>query len=178
MSIEWIANGFGIMALIVNFIGYQQNDAQRYRLVAAIALGCLGLHFYLLGQLAGAIVLAIAVVRNIVALRYQGQLVLGLFISVNLAFWAWEWFWLQNHWAELFAAYVSSLIFTVGSIRLNDANQIRRWFIAAEGLGLVYACLVVSIPGALFNIVNLTSIISKLWREKSRLQQADSAPKS
>jgi len=162
---NYFAEVFGLLAIVLNFIGYRQNDANRYRIIAAFALAALAVHFYLLGALAAAISLVIGVVRNFVALRWQNNWVLWAFIALNVGFMGWEWFYLNSPWS-LFFAYASSLIFTVGSIRLNDAAQIRRWFILAELLGLTYAFLVGSISGAIFNLVNLTSITTKLWQDR------------
>lgn len=162
---NYVAEGFGVLALIINFIGYRQNDANHYRIVSAIALACLSVHFFMLDAMAAGIVLAIGVVRNFVSLRWQGPVVLAFFVGANIGFMLWEWLWLNNHWS-LFVAYASSLIFTVGSIKLNDATLIRRWFILAELLGLLYAVLVGSWSGGLFNIVNLSSILTKLWSDR------------
>ena len=71
----------------------------------------------------------------------------------------------------ILVVYASSLIFTVGSIVLQDANQIRRWFVLAEMLGLIFALSVGSIFGSIFNISNLFSIGLKLWQER-RVQKA------
>lgn len=167
---NWLAEGFGVLALVINFIGYRQNNANSYRIVSALALACLSVHFFMLGAMAAGIVLAIGVVRNFVALRWQGPVVLWVFVLANLAFMLWEWFWLQHEW-PLFVAYASSLIFTVGSIRLNNATLIRKWFILAELLGLIYAVLVGSVSGLLFNIVNLSSISAKLWQDGRALRK-------
>lgn len=168
---NWLAEGFGLLAIVINFISYRQNNANHYRIISGIALAALAIHFFMLGATAAGIVLSIGVIRNVIALRWQGRRVLWFFVLANLVFMLWEWFWLENDWS-LFIAYASSLIFTVGSIRLNDANLIRRWFILAEALGLVYAVLVGSISGVLFNISNLSSITTKLWQDRRALRQS------
>ena len=174
---NWLAEGFGLLAIVINFISYRQNNANHYRIISGIALASLATHFFMLGATAAGIVLSIGVIRNIIALRWQGRRVLWFFVLANLVFMLWEWFWLENDWS-LFIAYASSLIFTVGSIRLNDANLIRRWFILAEALGLIYAVLVGSISGVLFNISNLSSITTKLWQDRRALRQSGGGKKS
>lgn len=156
---------FGALALIFNFIGYRQNTINRYRLVSAFALAFLSWHFFLLGAMAAGITLALGAVRNIVAIKYRQRWILYLFVLVNVGFCLWEWFILGNS-ALLFISYASALIFTVGSIVLESASSIRRWFILAELLGFAYAIAVGSIFGILFNISNLTSIITKLLSER------------
>lgn len=176
---EW----FGVVALITNFIAYRQPTADRYRVVSALALGALSVHFFMLDAIAGGVVTAMAVLRNFIALRWQGPVVLWGFVLLNVLCLVVEWLFpiaaLQwgatglevvfseqsSHWA-IWVAYSSSIIFTVGSIKLNDPTRIRRWFLLAEVLGLTYAILVGSISGTIFNIVNLSSIILKLLQDR------------
>ncbi|KFZ29799.1 hypothetical protein IDAT_01505 [Pseudidiomarina atlantica] len=178
-----VAEVFGVIALILNFIAYRQGTANRYRIVSAIALGSLSIHFFMLDAIAGGIVTGIAVLRNFIALRWQGPLVLWGFVALNIVFLIIEWrfpiatldFSLSgvaigfsdqpSHWS-IWIAYASSIIFTVGSIKLNDPTLIRRWFLLAEFLGLVYAIIVGSVSGTVFNIVNLSSIILKLLQDR------------
>ena len=156
---------FGALALITNFVGYRQNTINRYRFVSAFALAFLGTHFFMLDALAAALSLWLGAVRNIVALKYRQPWILYLFVLLNIAFCLFEWFILNNS-PLLFIAYASALIFTIGSIVLTTASSIRRWFVLAESLGLIYAIAVGSIFGVLFNISNLTSIFIKLRSER------------
>jgi hypothetical protein len=167
---DYAVHVFGALALVINFIGYRQETVYRYRLVTAFALAFLSLHFFLLGAMAAGIGLAIGAVRNIVALRYQSVSVLLVFILLNIVFCLWEWFVLQNE-VYLFIAYTAAMIFTVGSIVLKSATTIRRWFIVAESLMLVYSLIVLSPFGVLFNVSNLTSIFLKLRSDK-RVKEA------
>lgn len=159
-----IAEIFGALAVILNFIGYRQHDINRYRLISAIALAAVSTHFFLLGALAAGIGCALASVRNIVAMRFRGKAILLFFLAANIGFFIYEWFYLDSQWIILFA-YISSLIFTVGSIVLTSALRIRQWFILAESFGLIYAVLVGSIFGTIFNTTNLCSILYILYRD-------------
>lgn len=169
-----IAETFGLFALIANFIAYRQNSANRYRIVSACALAALSIHFFMLGAVAGSIVTAIAVVRNFIALRWRGPIVLWGFVAVNVGFFVWE---LTSDVPiiPLLLAYISSIIFTVGAIVLNDPTRIRQWFLLAEVLGLAYAIIVGSVSGTVFNIVNLSSIVLKLLQDyrAQRLSESD-----
>lgn len=162
-----IAEAFGAVAVVFNFIGYRQQDVNHYRFISAIALAALSTHFFMLGALAAGIGTALACVRNLIAIYYRGNAVLAFFVVLNIAFFCYEWGVLNSPWI-IIIAYASSMIFTVGSIILNDATQVRRWFIFAEALGLVYAVLVGSIFGTIFNISNLCSIVYILRRDKKR----------
>lgn len=160
-----IAETFGAVAVVFNFIGYRQQDINRYRFISAIALAAVSVHFFLLGAMAAGIGTALACVRNLIAIYYRGNALLALFVVLNIAFFSYEWAVLDSPWI-IIIAYSSSMIFTVGSIVLNEASKIRQWFILAEGLGLVYAVMVGSIFGTIFNITNLISIIYVLYRDK------------
>jgi hypothetical protein len=173
--VEYGLHILGALALIANFIGYRQDTVNRYRLVSAVALAFLSWHFFLLGAMAAGISLALGAIRNIIAMKYRQRWILYGFVALNVFFCLFEWFWLGNS-ALLFISYASALIFTVGSIALESASAIRRWFVLAEGLGLLYAILVGSIFGVLFNISNLTSIFIKLYSEK-RNKSIESARK-
>lgn len=155
----------GLLALVANFIAYRAESANGYRLIAALALALLSSHFFMQGALAGGIALGIGAIRNIVAMKYTRKRVLFAFVAVNIGFCLWEWLYLGNS-AILFIAYASALIFTVGTIVLTSASAIRRWFIVAEFLGLIYAAFIGSIFGVLFNLSNLVSIALKLISDR------------
>lgn len=159
-----VAEAFGALAVALNFIGYRQEEINRYRFISALALASVSTHFFMLGAMAAGIGCMLACARNLIAMRYRNEWVLYGFVALNLGFFAWEWFWLDHHWS-IIIAYTSSLIFTVGSIVLQSAMRIRQWFILAELLGLVYAIMVGSIFGSIFNISNLISIAVKLAQE-------------
>jgi hypothetical protein len=161
-----IAEIFGAIAVVFNFIGYRQQDINRYRLISAIALAAVSTHFFMLGALAAGIGTALACVRNLIAMYYRGNAILAMFVVLNVAFFAYEWGVLDSPWI-IIIAYSSSLIFTVGSIVFTNAAQVRRWFILAEALGLVYAVMVGSIFGTIFNITNLCSIFYILFRDRN-----------
>jgi hypothetical protein len=160
-----VAEAFGALAVVLNFIGYRQQDINRYRFISALALASVSAHFFLLGNAeAAGIGCALACVRNLIAIKYRGYIVLSFFIVANLAFFFYEWFLLESAWIILFA-YSSSLLFTVGSVVLSSALRIRQWFILAESLGLIFAILVGSVFGTIFNMTNLCSIFYTLYRD-------------
>jgi len=167
-----IAEVFGAIAVVVNFIGYRQQDINRYRLISAIALAAVSTHFFMLGALAAGIGTALASVRNLIAIYYRGNSILALFVVLNVAFFVYEWGYLDSPWF-IIIAYSSSMIFTVGSIIFTQAVQVRQWFIIAELLGLVYSIMVGSIFGTLFNISNICSIVYILVRDRNKLADND-----
>lgn len=164
---QMLAEGFGALAVVLNFIGYRQNKVENYLFVSAFALMSVSIHFFMLDAMAAGIGTLLASIRNMVALKYRGKSVLFFFVAANVGFFLYEWFGL-DHGALIIVAYTSSLIFTVGSIMIRDAMRIRQWFLVAESLGLVYSVSVGSIFGTVFNVSNLCSIISKLYMERRR----------
>lgn len=161
---SFVAEGFGAVAVVLNFIGYRQQDINRYRAISAMALACVSVHFFMLGALAAGIGCLLACIRNIIAMRYRHTWIVFLFVTLNLLSLAYEWF-ILSHGPMILVAYASSLIFTVGTLMLQDADKLRRWFISAELLGLVYALSVGSVFGSVFNISNLVSIGLKMRRK-------------
>ena len=166
-QVNFYAESFGALAVILNIIGYRQNDINRYRLVSGFAVLSLGFHFWLIGAMAASIACFLSFVRNLVALRYQNWGVVALFVALNLGFFAYEWFYLGHGWI-IVIAYGASIIFTVGTIALKTAESIRKWFIIAESLGLVYAVAVGSIFGSVFSVCNLLSIFIKQYQQRYR----------
>jgi hypothetical protein len=164
-STNVLAEAFGAIAVVLNFIGYRQHDVNRYRFISGIALASVSTHFFLLGNAeAAGIGCALACVRNFVAMKYRGKRIVAIFVLANIAFFLYEWFYLDSTWIILIA-YASSLIFTVGSILLSSAARMRQWFVLAELLGLTFSILVGSIFGTVFNITNLLSIFMTLFRD-------------
>lgn len=160
----------GAAALVTNFFAYRADSVNSYRLISALAFAFLSAHFYMQDALAGAIGVGIGSIRNLVAIRYNQPGIIIVFVAATVGFCLWEWL-VLDHPATLFIAYASALIFTIGSIILTSATSIRRWFIAAEALGLLYALLVGSWLGALFNVSNLTSIGVKLHADQRKTKK-------
>ena len=161
----WFAEAFGFAAILFNVVGYRSNNMLRYLVLSGGAMLCLSAHFFLLGAMAAGIGCGLAAIRNAVTLAVRGTWVLVLFISVSIGFFIYEWVILQHGYIILLA-YTSSFIFTAGSILFTDVALMRRWFVFAESIGLVYALAVGSIFGSIFNTVNLCSIAVKMWQQR------------
>ena len=161
-----IAELIGASALAFNIVAYRQNDMARYLIFSGCSMACLSVHFYLLEAFAAAIGCGLAGLRNAVALKSRASWVVVLFVSLNMAAMLIEYFVLK-HSALLFLAYASGLIFTVGSIMITQVTLMRRWFLFAEGLGCLYAVIVGSVFGTIFNLVNITNIVSKMRTTQS-----------
>ncbi|MCV2884678.1 YgjV family protein [Aestuariibacter sp. AA17] len=160
----------GACALVTNFIGYRQNEINRYRMISGVGLVFLSAHFFMLDAMAAGIACLLSSVRNIIAIKTQHIAVVIVFVMLHLLFLAYEWF-ILHHNAWIFVAYTSSIIFTVGTVMLSNTTRIRQWFIVAESLGLVYALSVGSVFGSIFNISNLISIFIKLAADKPESQR-------
>ena len=151
----------GACALGFNIVAYRQNEMARYLIFSCFSMACLSLHFYLLEAFAAAIGCGLAALRNAVALKSRASWVVVVFVTLNISAMLIEYFVLK-HGALLFLAYCSGFIFTVGSIVITQVEVMRRWFLVAEALGCLYAVIVGSVFGTIFNVVNMTNIIIKM----------------
>lgn len=164
---NYLAESFAVLAMLINFMGYRQTNLNRYRLVSGLAMLALGTHFLLLDALAAAIGCYLAFFRNLVSMVTQALWVVVFFVLLNLAFLTYE-FVVLNHGLMILLAYTSSIIFTLGTFVLSSTTLIRKTFFVAECLNLIYAISVGSIVGTIGILVNMTSIIIKLWQEKKK----------
>lgn len=152
--------------MLINFVGYRQTTVNRYRLISGVAMICLGTHFLLLDALAAAIGCYLAFIRNIISIQTQHKLVVFIFVAANLAFLFFELL-ILNHGLMVLLAYSASIIFTVGTFVLTCATAMRKYFLVAELLNLVYAISVGSVMGTVGILINLFSIVNKLWQERN-----------
>ena len=138
-----VAEAFGAIAVVLNFIGYRQNRVERYLFISAFALLSLSVHFFMLDAMAAGVGTCLAGLRNFIAIKNRSRWVLFIFVAANILFLLYEWFILHHDWNVLLA----------------------------ETLGLMYALSVGSIFGTIFNISNLFSIVTKMAsdRKKTRL---------
>ena len=183
---SYFAEAMGVVAVIINVISYRQHDMNRYRLISAIALSFLALHFFLLDAISGAIVLVISVIRNLMAMRWQTISLAIVFAVLTIGFGILEGVMpLLRHlislatvvgapeaivaqpWTMVFA-YASAVIFAVGTILIRNTTILRKCFLVAEGLGLVYALSVGSVLGTVFNVFNLVSIVVTLYQDSRK----------
>ena len=151
----------GACALGFNIVAYRQNEMARYLIFSGFSMACLSLHFYLLEAFAAAIGCGLAALRNAVALKSRASWVVVVFVTLNISAMLIEYFVLK-HGALLFLAYCSGFIFTVGSIVITQVEVMRRWFLVAEALGCLYAVIVGSVFGTIFNAINMINIVIKM----------------
>jgi hypothetical protein len=128
---------------------------------SGVAMLLLAIHFIRLEAHAACVGCSLAVVRNLVSLKFNDWLTTGFFVGLNLLSLSIEWFYLQ-HGAEIFIAYTASIIFTIGTLRLERIVDIRLWFTLAESLNLLYAVLVGSVFGSFYCLFNL-AILLAFW---------------
>ena len=149
---------FAILALLANMIAYRQQRIKVYRLLSGLAMLLLAVHFFRLEAYAASVGCSLAVIRNLVSLKFNDWLTTSIFVAANLISLSVEWFYLK-HGFEIFIAYSASIIFTIGTLRLHRVIDIRRWFTLAESLNLVYAILVGSLFGSVYSALNLLILL-------------------
>jgi len=147
-----------LIALICNIVAYRQQAIQRYRLYSGLAMLLLSLHFFGLSAHAAGIACALAVIRNAVSMHFNGWRTTSLFVMLNLIALAYEWLVLK-HGPEIFLVYSVSIIFTVGTLRLQDTTKLKKIFFGAELLSIVYCFFVSSIFGAIYGLFNAAVIL-------------------
>lgn len=157
---------FAAAALLANMFAYRQNAIKKYRVFSGIAMLFLCIHFFRLDAYAASVGTGLAVVRNVVSLKYNDWFTTGIFVALNFLGVGIEWF-VLGHGAELFIAYTASLIFTIGTLRLTSVVEIRRWFTLAEGLNLWYAIIVGSVFGSIYSVFNLI-VLGVFWFKRFR----------
>lgn len=166
---ELVAESFAVLAMLANFIAYRQKSVNGYRVISGVAMICLGTHFLLLDALAAAIGCYLAFVRNVISLYSQHKHIVILFVMANIVFLLYELF-VLNHGPMILLAYTASVIFTVGTFVLTSATQMRKVFLLAESLNLVYALWVGSVMGTVGIVINIVSILNKLRQEGASAQ--------
>ncbi len=157
---------FAAFALLANIVAYRQQQVKQYRIYSGFAMLLLAIHFFRLEAYAASVGCSLAVVRNVVSLKYNDWFTTGIFVAINLFGLGVEWFYL-HHGSEIFIAYSASLIFTVGTLRLQNLVDIRRWFTLAEGLNLAYALVVGSVFGSIYSVFNL-GVLAVFWIKRFR----------
>jgi hypothetical protein len=153
-----IAEIFAALALLANIVAYRQQNINSYRIFSGIAMLLLAIHFFQLEAYSASVGCSLAVIRNIVSLKFNDWITTSIFVAVNLISLCVEWFYLK-HDLTIFIAYTASIIFTIGTLRLRQVIDIRRWFTLAEGLNLTYAILVGSLFGSIYSVVNLIVLL-------------------
>lgn len=162
---NYVAESFALLAMLVNFVGYRQKDMNRYRLISGVAMVCLGTHFLLLDALAAAIGCYLAFFRNLVSMVSQRGFIVLLFVACNLVFLLIELF-ILRHGLLILLAYSASIIFTLGTFVLSSTQQMRRYFLVAETFNIIYAVSVGSVMGTVGILLNIISITTKMWQER------------
>ncbi|MEO0444235.1 MAG: YgjV family protein [Pseudomonadota bacterium] len=161
-----LTEAFAACALLANIIAYKQAGLRAYRMYSGLAMLLLAIHFFRLEAYAASVGCSLAVIRNVVSLKFNDWATTSVFIALNLLGIVIEWFYL-NHGAEIVIAYSASIIFTVGTLRLRHIVDIRRWFTLAESLNLFYALLVGSIFGSVYSLFNLI-VLLVFWFKRLR----------
>lgn len=157
---------FAFCALLANILAYRQHSVRAYRILSGLAMLLLAIHFIRLEAYAAGIGCSLAVLRNLVSLRFNDWFTTSLFVACNILALCVEWFYFQ-HGPELFIAYSASIIFTVGTLKLKNTVDMKRWFTLAEALNLWYAVWVGSVFGAIYCSFNLI-VLSAFWIKRYR----------
>ncbi len=158
----YIAQGIGVVGMILVFVSFQMNDKRKILLFQAGAGLVFTVHFVLLGAYTGAGMNATAVARNLLftrgeRLRHKNWWVavfVGLFVLFGVLTW-------QNGYSALPVCAMS--LGTVG-LSLRQPRQIRLCLLPVAAAWLVYNVAVFSIAGVLTEVFNIASLVIGIWR--------------
>ncbi len=158
-----IAEVIALGALCCNIAGYRQHCMQSFRVYTCFAMALLSTHFFLIDALAASIGCGLAVIRNIVSLRYNNWTITAVFVILNLAPMYWQLVYRDDSWL-IVLAYAASIIFTVATLRFNSTSiTMRKVFLTAEILSIIYVVLVGSIVGTIYNSFNIIVLLHRLY---------------
>lgn len=165
----WFIESLAFIALLCNMLGYRQTTMRGYRMLSCIAMVFLSTHFFLLGAYAATIGCGSAFIRNIISLYKTGWSVTIPFIILYLILMCWQFIALGDG-PVILLAYAGSIAFTIGTLQFEETNtRMKQVFLTAETLSVVYAILVGSILGTVFNLFNISILCWGLY-EKRRIK--------
>lgn len=159
---NYIAQGIGLIGMILLFVSFQNNNKKRLLLIQVFACIMFAMHFTLLGAYTGAGMNAAEVARNIVfsqdeKLKYKKAWIvvfMMLFTVIGVISW-------QNSFSILpiIATNLSVIAFS-----MRTPRYIRLCYLPVSVFWLIYNISVFSVAGIITEIFCLTSIFIAFWR--------------
>ena len=160
-----IAQGLGLIAVIITFISFQASSRKRILMLQVISSTIFAIGYFILGEFTGAVINLIAVVRNILFYNKENKYIakLGWGVPIILAvamviagIFAWtDWY------SILFIVVlaVNTICFAV-----PDAQFMRKSILVTSPLVLVYNIFARSVPGVFNETIALVSSIIGIIR--------------
>jgi len=182
--IEIVAQGFGILGMIANFLSFQQKKQKGAIAFQFFAALLFAVNFFMLGAYIGALLNIVGVLRALVFVNREKlkaehpvwliAFILAFSSTYPLVFTVFgKEANAQNLIIELLP--VVAMILSTISFRLTKARDIRRFGLFSSPMWLIYNIFCFSIGAIISEILNLISIIIGIIRfDIKRKQNADS----
>jgi len=160
-----IAQGLGLIAVIITFISFQASSQKRILMLQVISSTIFAIGYFILGEFTGAVINLIAVVRNILFYnkgnKYIAKLGWGVPIILAVAMVIAEIFAWTDWYSILFIVglAVNTICFAV-----PDAQFMRKSILVTSPLVLVYNIFARSVPGVFNETIALVSSIIGIIR--------------
>lgn len=159
----YIAQGLGVIALIIAITSFQQNSQKRIVTLQMISSVFFCVHFCMLGATLGGVLNGLGIFRAAVFRNRDRAwashwlwfvLFCALFIAAGLLFWE----------GPLSLLPISSMLLTTVAFWIRNARAVRLVTMPASPLWMIYNWVHGSYPGFLTEVFVLTSILVAIFR--------------
>ena len=160
---EWIAQGLGVLAIILGFVSYQVKSRKKLLMVQLITTAVFVVHYLLLGAYTGMIMNSVGIVRTSFFYNkdkpffsWKGWPIVFAVISFGMGIWAWE------AWYSIFV--LLGLVIHTVCVSFNDPQNIRKSILVTSPLVLIYDLFARSWSGAVYETVAVVSSAIGIYR--------------
>lgn len=164
MDMAFIANGFGVVALIMSVWALTRKDDSHILLILSVSVLLWAVHYFLMGSVTGGVMHIIASAGIFIADRMKSLdwrpkfIVATVFAALNIVVGTLWW----TGFSDLFA--VAGGVVLGYSQFCFKGQAMRTGFIAGEGIMFGYAASLGSYPGMAVTLINLMAGLVGLWR--------------
>ena len=168
-----IAQGLGLIAVIITFISFQASSQKRILMLQVISSTIFAIGYFILGKFTGAVINLIAVVRNILFYNKENKYIakLGWGVPIILAvamviagIFAW------TDWYSIL--FIVELAVNTICFAVPDAQFMRKNILVTSPLVLVYNIFARSVPGVFNETIALVlSIIGIIRHAKNKRKE-------
>ena len=176
-AVEIIAQTFGIIAMAVGFISFQQKERKKVIMFQVASTTLFATNFFLLGAIAGALLNMVAAIRAVVFLDKEKS-------KADHPAWMYAFFFMYIlSYVATFTVFgneptvkhlifeflpVIGMVFTTIGLRCNDAKGIRKYALLNSPFWLTYDIYCMSIGAIIGESLNILSIVIGMLRHDIR----------
>ncbi len=165
--LEYIGQGFGVLAVILGFISYQMKEHKKLLFLQITTCAVFCIHYGLIGAAAGLALNMVGVVRNVVYAHrdkkiFSSPVYTYVFAALMAVAGAFSW----QGWESILM--ISGLIINTFGMSFKDPQNIRKSILVSSPLVLLYDILVLSIGGAVYESIVIISSVIGIIKFKNR----------